>query len=118
MDISKVFILGAGYMGAGIAQVASLAGYRVTMADTGESKLEAGMRSISDSLRRMVRSGKVEEPEADKALSEIKTTTDIHAAQTADIAVEAVPEDAELKRKIFAELDDICRPGAILATNT
>src|SRR5450759_2572209 len=99
MDMNEVFVLGAGYMGAGIAQVSSLAGYRVTMADTGEDRLEAGMRSISDSLRRLVRSGKVDEPDADKALSEIKTTTDIHGAQTADIAVEAVPEDAELKRK-------------------
>lgn len=118
MDMNEVFVLGAGFMGAGIAQVSSLAGYRVTMADTGEDRLEAGMRSISDSLRRMVRSGKVDERDADKALSEIKTTIDLHDAQTADIAVEAVPEDAELKRKIFAELDDICRPGAILATNT
>jgi len=118
MDMNEVFVLGAGFMGAGIAQVSSLAGYRVTMADTGEDRLEAGMRSISDSLRRLVRSGKVDEPDADKALSEIKTTIDLHDAQTADIAVEAVPEDAELKRKIFAELDDICHPGAILATNT
>jgi len=118
MDINEVFVLGAGFMGAGIGQVASLAGYRVTLADTREDRLEEGMHSIGDSLQRMVRSGKVEEPDADKALSEIKTTTDIHAAQTADIAVEAVPEDAELKRKIFAELDDICLPHAILATNT
>jgi 3-hydroxybutyryl-CoA dehydrogenase len=117
MAIEEIFVLGAGFMGAGIAQVSSLAGYRVTLCDTNEERLSHGLDSITDSLRRMVKSGRIDE-EAAKAALRLETTTELQDARRADLVVEAVFEDLALKQELFSSLDDICRPETILATNT
>jgi 3-hydroxybutyryl-CoA dehydrogenase len=117
MAVEEIFVLGAGFMGAGIAQVSSLAGYRVTLCDTNEERLSHGLDSITDSLRRMVKSGRID-GEAAKAALRLDTTTELQDARRADLVVEAVFEDLALKQELFSSLDDICRPETILATNT
>lgn len=118
MAINEVFVLGSGFMGAGIAQMAGLAGYRVTLCDLDEERVAKGMATVRGSLNRMTRSGKVETGLADRTVAEMRTTIYLEDARSADLVVEAVPEDVDLKRDIFAKLDDLCRPQAILATNT
>jgi 3-hydroxyacyl-CoA dehydrogenase len=115
--LKDIFVLGAGFMGSGIAQVSSLAGYRVTLCDTGEDRLAAGVESIADSLRRMVKSKRIEQEAAGAAL-DLRTTTDPTEARGADLVVEAVGEDLGLKRELFSRLDEICGPDAILTSNT
>jgi 3-hydroxybutyryl-CoA dehydrogenase len=117
MAVEEIFVLGAGFMGAGIAQVSSLAGYRVTLCDTTEERLSQGLDSITDSLRRMVKSGRIDGEAAEAALR-LETTTELQDARKADLVVEAVFEDLALKQEMFSSLDDICRPETILATNT
>jgi 3-hydroxybutyryl-CoA dehydrogenase len=117
MAVEEIFVLGAGFMGAGIAQVSSLAGYRVTLCDTTEERLSQGLDSIADSLRRMVKSGRIDGEAAEAALR-LETTTALEDARRADLVVEAVFEDLALKQELFSSLDDICRPETILATNT
>jgi 3-hydroxybutyryl-CoA dehydrogenase len=117
MAVEEIFVLGAGFMGAGIAQVSSLAGYRVTLCDTTEERLSQGLDSITDSLRRMVKSGRIDGEAAEAALR-LETTTALQDARSADLVVEAVFEDLALKQEMFSSLDDICRPETILATNT
>jgi 3-hydroxybutyryl-CoA dehydrogenase len=118
MDITKVLVVGSGYMGNGIAQAAALAGYDVTMCDIASERLEAGMREIDSSLERLLRKERIT-PEARRAaLQNIRTATGLDGASGADIVVEAVPENLELKKELFAELENTCPPQAILATNT
>jgi 3-hydroxybutyryl-CoA dehydrogenase len=117
MAVEEIFVLGAGFMGAGIAQVSSLAGYRVTLSDTTEERLSQGLDSITDSLRRMVKSGRIDGEAAEAALR-LETTTALQDARRADLVVEAVFEDLALKQELFSSLDDVCRPDTILATNT
>ncbi len=118
MEIQSVCVVGAGYMGNGIAEMAALAGYRVCMLDLAEGKLEAGMEAIRDSLARFLSRERITQEAHDTALASIQTGTGLAAASEADIVVEAVPEDLALKRRVFAELDEICAPHALLCTNT
>lgn len=118
MGIKNVFVLGAGYMGNGIAQVAAMAGYKVTMCDVSDERLQAGMDQIRWSLGKLLSKGKLEQEGHDSTLKNLAATDDIEEARAADIVVEAVPESLELKREVFAELDGICPEYTILATNT
>ncbi len=118
MGVNTVFVLGAGFMGNGIAQVAGFSGYRVIMCDVGEDRLEAGMEAIRSSLGRLLAKGKITERQVEETLAGIRPTTNMQDAREADLVVEAVPEDPELKKRVFAELDRICPPHAILASNT
>ncbi|MEW6554508.1 MAG: 3-hydroxyacyl-CoA dehydrogenase [Actinomycetota bacterium] len=118
MEIRNVFVLGAGYMGNGIAQVSAQAGYRVTMCDVSEGCLRSGMDAIESSLGKFLAKEKIGRDEHDSALASITTTCDLEEARDADIVVEAVPEKPELKKDVFARLDSICPPRVILATNT
>lgn len=118
MEIKNVIVAGAGFMGNGIAQTAALAGYRVKMHDVTAEALAAGMAGIESSLGRLLAKGRITAEQSRAALANIETARDLEAAGDADIAVEAVPEKLELKKEIFAKLDRICPPGAILATNT
>ncbi|WP_287155864.1 3-hydroxyacyl-CoA dehydrogenase [Candidatus Solincola tengchongensis] len=118
MEIEKVFVLGAGFMGNGIAQVAALSGYRVTMCDVSEERLEAGLEAIRSSLGKLVSKERITAEQGDAALANLATTVDMEEAREADLVVEAVPEDPRLKKRVFAELDRICPPHAILASNT
>ena len=118
MEVSKVFVVGAGYMGNGIAQVAALSGYPVTMCDVSGERLEAGLAEIRRSLGKFLSKKRISQEQNDAALGNVSTTTDIGEARDADIVVEAVHENLELKRDVFAHLDRICPAHAILGTNT
>ena len=118
MGIEKIAVLGAGQMGNGIAQVAACAGYSVVMIDIKQEYVEAGMAAIEKSLARLVAKERMTQTDADEALALVSVSTEKSAAADADLVVEAIPEIPELKFSTFAELDAICKPEAILASNT
>ena len=114
----QLAVIGAGLMGAGIAQVAAVAGWDVVLRDVDEPALERGRAGIAASLARFVAKDKLGPDAAEAAQDRITTTTDLHAVDSADIVVEAVFESLDVKRDVFAALDGICRPDAVLASNT
>jgi 3-hydroxybutyryl-CoA dehydrogenase len=114
----KLAVIGAGLMGSGIAQVSAAAGYDVVLRDVTDEATERGIAGITASYDRFVAKGKMTALEAVDALARITTTTDLAAVATADVVVEAVFEDLEVKQTLFRELDKLCREDAILATNT
>lgn len=114
----KLVVIGAGLMGSGIAQVSAVAGYQVVLRDISEESLAKGVAGIEASLGRFVAKGAVPAADAEAALARISTTTDLGAAGEGDIIVEAVFEDVDVKRELFAALDGIAKPEAVLATNT
>jgi len=116
--IKKVFVIGAGTMGNGIAQVSAQAGYDVVMSDIKDEFIQKGMAAIEKSLDRMVKKEIIQDSEKAAIIARIKTTTDNKDAKDADMVIEAAPEILDLKKSIFKQLDGICRPDAILATNT
>lgn len=111
-------VVGAGQMGGGIAQVAACSGFDVILYDLNDAALTRGVGAITESLMRMVKKEKLTQSEADQALARIKKTTDMADMSPVDIVVEAASEDEEIKKSIFRQLDEVCQPGAILATNT
>ena len=118
MGIETIAVLGAGQMGNGIAQVAACAGYQVVMIDIKQDYLDNGLTAIENSLSRVVKKERMTQEQADQAISLISTSTEKTSAADADLVVEAIPEIPELKFSTFAELDRICKPEAILASNT
>ena len=118
MGIERIAVLGAGQMGNGIAQVAACAGYEVVMIDIKQDYLDKGLAAIENSLSRVVKKERMTQQDADAAISLISTSTEKTSASDADLVVEAIPEIPELKFSTFAELDSICKPEAILASNT
>ncbi|GAA0182159.1 3-hydroxybutyryl-CoA dehydrogenase [Clostridium sediminicola] len=114
----KVFVLGAGTMGSGIVQAFAEAGYEVIMRDIDENFVERGLKLIQKNLDRKVRKGKLSEKDKESILMRITGTVDINEAKDVDFVIEAAIENMEIKKKIFAELDGICKAEAILATNT
>ena len=118
MGIERIAVLGAGQMGNGIAQVAACAGYEVVMIDIKQDYLDNGLAAIENSLSRVVKKERMTQQDADAAISLISTSTEKTSAADADLVVEAIPEIPELKFSTFAELDSICKPEAILASNT
>jgi len=118
MEISKVGVVGCGFMGSGIAQVSAQAGYQIVALDVNDAALDKGLSSINYSLTRAVEKGEITQVDKDTTMSRIKGTTDVKDLRNCDLIIEAVPEDLELKRKVFAELDKVCPKHAILASNT
>lgn len=118
MEIKKIGVIGAGQMGAGIAQVAAIAGYEVVLNDIKQEFIDRGLAGINKSMAKGVEKGKMEQTVMDGALARIKTTLDLQDMADADLVVEAVIEDFPLKKQIFQSLDKICQPHAILASNT
>ena len=119
MEIKKVAVIGSGIMGHGIAQVAATAGFDVSMRDVEKPILDSAMENVRNSLSRFVRKGKLSEDESQATLGRIVTTTDLkEALDGADYVVEAVPEILDLKRELFADMDEIAPSHAILASNT
>ena len=118
MSIEKIAVLGAGQMGNGITQVAACAGYQVTMIDIKQEFVDKGIATIEKSLSKLVSKERMSQEDADAARSRISGATDRTAAADADLVVEAIPEIPDLKFSTFAELDQICKEGAILASNT
>ena len=117
MEIKKIFVAGAGLMGGGIAQVCVQAGYEVIVRDISEDILNKGLKAIQWSVGKLVEKGKVQGT-VEEILDRLKTTTDLSQAADADFVFEAIIENLEAKRALFAELDKLCPAHAIFATNT
>ncbi len=118
MSIHHSLVVGAGQLGAGIAQVALQAGFQLTLADVSESSLAKGKAGIEKGLLKLVEKGRLEAATKDAALKKLATATAILEVKDVDAGIEAVPENEELKKKIFLELDQVVRPGGLLASNT
>lgn len=118
MEIRSIAVLGAGQMGAGIAQVASCAGLPVVMIDIEQRHIDRGIQTISKSLTKLVSKSKMTQEDADVAMSLVSTSISREDAADADLVIEAIPEVPELKFSTFKELDSICKESAILASNT
>jgi 3-hydroxybutyryl-CoA dehydrogenase len=116
--IKKIGVVGAGQMGAGIAQAAAMNEFSVILNDVKDAFLHKAMEHIEKSLSSFLKKGRITEEEKEAALGRIQTTLEIKAFETADFVVEAVIEDEALKLDVFKQLDGICKPGVILATNT
>lgn len=116
--MAKIAVIGAGLMGSGIAQVSAVAGHDVVLRDVGDEQVARGVAAVRKSLDRFVAKEKIAEADAHAAVERISTTTDLDAAADADIVVEAVFEQIDVKREVFAALDRICGDGVLLATNT
>ncbi len=119
MEVKKIAVLGAGLMGAGIAQVAAETGLQVAMRDIEDRFVQNGLANIRKNLERGVSKGKMTREQAEEILSRIQGTLDLNAAvKDAQVVVEAVVENMELKKQVFRELDQLCGPEVILASNT
>ena len=116
--IEKIGVVGAGQMGAGIAQVAAMNEFSVILNDIKDAFLDRGMEAIEKGLSRLVKKDRISEEQKNAALGRIQTTLEITAFESADFVVEAVIEKEALKLDVFKELDKNCRPGIILASNT
>lgn len=118
MELKQIAVIGAGTMGNGIAQVCATSGYRTTMIDIDPAALERAKQTITTSVEKLYSKGRIDDAARKNALEGIQTGTDISLAADADMVIEAATENKALKLKIFADLDERVRPGAILATNT
>ena len=118
MAISTVAVIGSGTMGRGIAQAAALAGHWVILYDLTEEIVERGLRTIRHNIEEGVRRGKTTGVGAAQAIAALTATADLAEAARADLVIEAVPEEIELKRKVFGRLDAAAAPHTILASNT
>jgi 3-hydroxybutyryl-CoA dehydrogenase len=116
--IRKVAVVGAGTMGNGIAQTFATSGAEVALIDVDKEALAKGLATVRSSLDRFVKKGALEAQAADAAAQRILGSSELAAASSAELVVEAVVEKAAVKHKVFAELDQLCPPQAILATNT
>ena len=116
--MKKIFVLGAGTMGAGIVQAFAQKGHEVIVRDIKEEFVERGIAGINKGLTRLVTKGKMTEEVKEEILSRISGTTDMNLAADCDLVVEAAIENMKIKKEIFAELDKICKPETILASNT
>jgi enoyl-CoA hydratase/3-hydroxyacyl-CoA dehydrogenase len=117
--LKKVAIVGSGAMGHGIAELLAMTGYEVVMIDISDELLQKGKEKIKWSLDKFVEKKRIRKEDADAALARISTTTSYEqAGKDIDLAIEAVPENMDLKRKVFSTLDSAAPPNAILASNT
>ena len=114
----KIGVVGAGTMGAGIAQIAALGGFETFLYEIDEKQLERGLEMVRNGMRRGAERGRWSEAEADDALERLRTDTLIEFLRDCDLVIEAAPEDLDLKRNLFDRLAAVCGPEAVLATNT
>ncbi|MFW9779953.1 MAG: 3-hydroxyacyl-CoA dehydrogenase family protein [Candidatus Heimdallarchaeota archaeon] len=118
-DVKKICVLGAGLMGNGIAQVCAQAGFEVAMRDIENKFVENGLNMIKKNLNRGVKKGKMTQEEMDKVLQRINGVVNLNEAlKDADVIIEAIIENRDLKRKVFSEIDAICNPEVVFASNT
>jgi 3-hydroxybutyryl-CoA dehydrogenase len=117
-DVRRVGVVGLGAMGAGIAQLAVEAGFETVGREVADDLGEKARGRIAHFLTRKVEKGRMEAAERDAALERLRLTTDLADLADCDVVIEAVVEELPVKRELFAELDRICRPDAVLATNT
>ncbi len=118
MEIKKVGVVGCGLMGAGIAQVSAQSNYPVVVSEINEELLNKGLKIIDKNLAKSVEKGKLAEQDKAAIQGRLQGTTNIEDFADCDLIVEAAVENMDLKKKIFADLDRICPPHAVLATNT
>ncbi len=118
MDIKKIGVIGAGAMGNGIAQMAAQIGCEVVLRDIKEEYVERGMKNIDRFLSKSVEKGKIEAADKDAILGRITGTTEMAQLKDVDFVIEAVIENLDLKKSVFKELDELCAPHVILASNT
>src|SRR6476646_4599169 len=116
--INSVGVVGLGTMGAGIVEVLARTGLDVVAVEVDEAALERGRASLSGSTDRAVARGKLSEQDRDALHSRVRFAVGLSELADVDLAIEAVPEHLELKQRILAELDQVCKPETILATNT
>jgi 3-hydroxybutyryl-CoA dehydrogenase len=116
--MKKVCVLGAGTMGAGIAQAFAAKGFDVVLRDIDDAFVKKGLDGIAKGLDRLVSKGKMEEAAKNELLARITCTTDLKLAADCDLVVEAAVENMAIKKQIFKELDGICKPETILSSNT
>jgi 3-hydroxybutyryl-CoA dehydrogenase len=118
MTVNRVGVVGAGTMGAGIAQIAALGGYRTSIYELDSKALERGLEQLRNGLRRGAERGRWTEQAAIDALERIETDTIVEVLKDCDLVIEAAPEDLDLKRNLFERLSSACGPETVLATNT
>src|SRR5262245_4379304 len=118
MAIESIGVVGAGTMGNGIAQAFAVAGHAVTMTDVGQPQVDRGLKTIDGSLERLVKKEKMSAADKAAVLARIRTANDVAALKDCDLLIEAATENLELKLKIFAQLDALAKPDAVLASNT
>jgi len=118
MEIKILGVLGCGQMGSGIVQVFAQSGYEVVAVDSSEQMLEKGLKGIDKRLAGRVEKGKLSSSEKSTIMARIKGTTKLEDLKDCDLVEEAVPEDLELKKKVFVQLDKICKKETIFGTNT
>jgi 3-hydroxybutyryl-CoA dehydrogenase len=118
VEIKTIGIIGAGTMGNGIAQTFAVSGHAVIMTDVGQPQVDRGLKTIDTSLDRLVKKDKMTAADKAAAVSRVSGATDVAAIKDCDLVIEAATENLELKRKLFAQIDTLAKPDAILATNT
>lgn len=118
MAVSEIMVVGAGFMGAGIAQVGAQAGYSIKLYDISQEAVDKGIASIDKILGKNVDKGKLTQADKDAIMARITPSLSLEDAKNSDIVIEAVLENADLKKNIFQQLDAICKPECVLATNT
>lgn len=118
MEIKKLGIVGFGQMGAGIGQVFAQSGYEVIAVDASEAMLAKGLKGIEKRLQGRVEKGKLSETDKNSIMGRIKTSTRLEDLKDCDLVEEAISEDPDLKKKVFAQLDAICKPETIFGSNT
>ncbi|MBS3943615.1 MAG: 3-hydroxybutyryl-CoA dehydrogenase [Dethiobacter sp.] len=118
MEVKTIAVIGAGAMGSGIAQVASEAGFNVIMRDIEERFLQNGLNNIKKNMTRAVEKGKKSQAEADALIARIRGTVELSALSEVDVVIEAMVENMALKKELYAQLDAICKPDTVLASNT
>lgn len=116
--MEKICVLGAGTMGAGIAQAFAAKGFEVIIRDIKDEFVEKGISGIKKGLEKLAAKGKITNEEVENILSRISGTTNLNLLDDVDLVIEAAVENMEIKKQIFTDLDKICKPEAILATNT
>ena len=118
MGIQRVGVVGFGAMGSGIAQVCAQAGFDVTVREVDQAAIDRGYSSVDGSLARLVKSGRTTADDARAARGRLRSTTDLADLRDVDVVIEAVVEIMDVKREVFRQLDGICGPGTIFASNT
>ncbi len=118
MAIKKIGVLGAGLMGAGIAQVAASGGYDITIVEVNDELIEKGLSGIEKSLTRFIEKNTIASHQKDETMNRLRGTTKLEDLADADVIIEAIIENLQIKRETYSRLDRICKPETIFASNT
>ncbi len=116
--MKKIGVLGTGTMGAGIIQILAQSGFDVVLRARRQTSVDKGIATVEKNLDRLIAKEKLTEDQKTEIMSRIKGSTDIEIIKDADLIIEAATEDMEAKKALFRELDELCKPDAIIATNT